>query len=65
MKYLCLAYYDVDKYAALPKPELDAIVSRCPQYDAELRASGRLLLPARSVRRKRGWPCGRVRAERW
>jgi len=44
MKYLCLAYYDVDKYAALPKPELDAIVSRCPQYDAELRASGRLVL---------------------
>jgi len=44
MKYLCLAYYDVEKSAALPKPEFDAIVSRCPQHDAELHASGRLLL---------------------
>jgi hypothetical protein len=43
-KYLCLAYYDVDKFAALPKAEVDAIVSRCPQHDAELKASGRLVL---------------------
>ena len=44
MKYLCLAYYDVARMAALPKAELDAIVSRCPQYDAELHASGRLVM---------------------
>jgi hypothetical protein len=44
MKYLCLAYYDVEKYAALPQPELDAIVSQCPRHDAELHASGRLVL---------------------
>ena len=44
MKYLCLAYYDVEKFAALPKAELDTIVSRCAQHDAELRASGRLML---------------------
>ncbi|HET9046481.1 MAG TPA: YciI family protein [Casimicrobiaceae bacterium] len=44
MKYLCLAYYDVEKSAALPKPQFDAIVSRCPQHDAELRASGRLVM---------------------
>jgi hypothetical protein len=44
MKYLCLAYYDVEKFAALPKAEFDAIVIRCAQHDAELRASGRLVL---------------------
>jgi hypothetical protein len=44
MKYLCLAYYDVEKMAALPKVQFDAIVSRCPQHDGELRASGRLVM---------------------
>jgi hypothetical protein len=44
MKYLCLAYYDVEKMDALPKAELDAIVNRCAVYDADLRASGQLLL---------------------
>ena len=44
MKYLCLAYYDVEKSAALPKAQFDAIVSRCPHHDAELRASGRLAM---------------------
>ncbi|MEP6679171.1 MAG: YciI family protein [Betaproteobacteria bacterium] len=44
MKYLCLAYYDAEKLAAFPKAEFDAIVSRCAQHDAELRASGRLML---------------------
>jgi hypothetical protein len=44
MKYLCLAYYDVEKTAALPKAAFDAIVSRCAQHDAELRASGCLAM---------------------
>jgi hypothetical protein len=46
MKYLCLAYYDVQKFDALSKDELHAIVSRCPAYDAALRESGHLLLQA-------------------
>jgi hypothetical protein len=46
MKYLCLAYYDEQAFEALPKPEFDAIVSQCPQYDAALRASGRLVAQA-------------------
>jgi hypothetical protein len=46
MKYLCLAYYDEAKMAALPKAELQAIVSQCPGYDAKLRDTGRLLLSA-------------------
>ncbi|MEO7499664.1 MAG: YciI family protein [Casimicrobiaceae bacterium] len=44
MKYLCLARYDVAKSAAIPKADFDAIVSRCPQHDADLRASGRLVM---------------------
>jgi hypothetical protein len=43
MKYLCLAYYDEPKFEALAPTELDAIVSQCPPYDAELRASGHLV----------------------
>jgi hypothetical protein len=53
MKYLCLAYYDEKKFAAMPKPEFEAIVSRCGPHDAALRGSGHLvahgsLEPARS-----------------
>jgi hypothetical protein len=43
MKYLCLAYYDEKAFDALSKAELDAIVSRCPPYDEELRKSGHLI----------------------
>jgi len=46
MKYLCLAYYDEKKFDALPKAELDAIVSRCPAFDAALRNSGHLVVQA-------------------
>jgi hypothetical protein len=46
MKYLCLAYYDEQKFAALSKPELEALVSQCPARDEELRKSGHLLLQA-------------------
>lgn len=46
MKFLCLAYYDVDKFNALSKDELEALVSKCPAYDARLRESGHLLLSA-------------------
>jgi hypothetical protein len=46
MKYLCLAYYNQEKFEALPKAEFDAIVSRCPGYDAMLRSSGHLLVQA-------------------
>jgi hypothetical protein len=46
MKYLCLAYYDEKKFAALTAAEVNALVSQCPQHDEALRASGRLLLQA-------------------
>lgn len=44
MKYLCLAYYDEEKFDALPKSELDAIVSRCAAHDAALKKTGALVL---------------------
>ena len=46
MKYLCLAYYDVKKFEALSKSEVDALVSQCPAHDAELRNSGHLIVQA-------------------
>lgn len=46
MKYLCLAYYDEQKFDALSPDELKALVSQCPAHDAVLRNSGRVLLQA-------------------
>jgi hypothetical protein len=43
MKYLCLAYYDEKKFEAMPKGELEAIVSRCRSHDEALRKSGHLV----------------------
>ena len=63
MKYLCLAYYDTEKTAALPRAEFDAIVSRCPQYDADLRASGQLVMSG-SLGEPTSWMAIRPRAGR-
>lgn len=46
MKYLCLAYYDEQKFDALSPDELKALVSQCPAHDAVLRNSDRVLLQA-------------------
>ncbi len=46
MKYLCLAYYDPQKFAAMPPAAIKALVSQCPAHDAALRASGRLVMQA-------------------
>ena len=46
MKFLCLAYYDVDALSTTPKDEVKAVVSQCPPRDAALRASGHLLAQA-------------------
>lgn len=46
MKYLCLGYYDESKFEALPKVELDALVSKCRTHDEALRKSGHLLTTA-------------------
>jgi len=46
MKYLCLAYYNPDKFAAMAPADLQALVSQCPAKDAELKKTGRLVVSA-------------------
>ena len=46
MKYLCLAYYNEKAFDALPRAEVDALVSQCPAYDEALRSSGHLVIQA-------------------
>ena len=42
-KFLCLGYYDAEKFAALSSAEMKALVSQCPPRDAALRDTGRML----------------------
>ena len=46
MKYLCLAYYDEQKFDALSPDEVKALVSQCPAHDTALRNSRRVLVQA-------------------
>ena len=46
MKYLCLAFYDPARLAALPPEEVRAMVAQCPAKDDELKASGHLRVSA-------------------
>lgn len=46
MKYLCLANYKPSDMAAMSAADRQALVSQCPAKDAELKASGHLLLSA-------------------
>src|SRR5262245_11669031 len=54
MHYLCLAYYDEEKFETLSGPELEAIMKECRPHDEELRRGGHLVVtgslqPARST----------------
>ena len=46
MKYLCLAYYNPEKFAAMAPADVQALVSQCPAKDAELKKTGHLLVSA-------------------
>jgi hypothetical protein len=46
MKYLCLPYYEPEKFAAMAPAEVQALVSQCPARDAELRKTGKLVVSA-------------------
>ena len=46
MKYLGLAYFTPDKFAALPPDDVKALVSQCPALDETMRATGKLLVSA-------------------
>ena len=40
MKYICLGYYDKNKFEAMTESERNAMFDRCFEYDDHLRASG-------------------------
>ena len=40
MKYICLGYYDKDKFDALTEAERNAMFDACCEYDEHLRANG-------------------------
>ncbi|MEO8020454.1 YciI family protein [Polaromonas sp.] len=46
MKYLCLAYYHPEKFAAMAAADVQALVSQCPAKDAELKKTGQLVVSA-------------------
>jgi hypothetical protein len=46
MKYLCLAYYNPEKFAAMAPADVQALVSQCPAKDAELKKTGHLVVSA-------------------
>lgn len=46
MQYVCLAYYDLEKFKAMPPSEMQAIVKQCRQHDEALHATGKVSLVA-------------------
>lgn len=46
MKYLGLAYFTPEQFAAMPADEVKALVSQCPALDEKMRATGKVLVSA-------------------
>lgn len=46
MRYLCLGYYEPERFDALPRAEQEAIASECRPHDEVLRRSGHLVAVA-------------------
>ena len=46
MKYLCLAYYNPEKFAAMAPADVQALVSKCPVEGVELNRTGRMVVSA-------------------
>ena len=46
MKYLGLAYYTPEKFAAMAPDDVKALVSQCPPLDEKMRATGKVLVSA-------------------
>ena len=64
MKYICLGYYDEDKFEAMPEDEQNAMFDTCFAYDDHLRANGHwaggeALQPAETARTV-SWKNGKV-----
>jgi hypothetical protein len=43
MKFLCLCYYDVEKFAALSPEQMAEIGPNCKPFDAKLAATGKVI----------------------
>jgi len=46
MKYLGLAYWNPEKFAAMAPADVQALVSQCPPLDEKMRATGKMLVSA-------------------
>ena len=46
MKYLGLAYFTPEKFAAMAPDEIKELVSQCPALDEKMRATGKVLISA-------------------
>lgn len=46
MKYVGLAYFNPEKFAAMTSDEVKALVSQCPSLDEKMRAGGKVLVSA-------------------
>ncbi len=54
MKYLGLAYYNPEKFAAMAPDDVQALVSQCPPMDEQMRATGKVLVSA-SLAEAKDW----------
>jgi hypothetical protein len=61
MKYLGLAYFTPEKFAAMSPADVDALVSQCPALDEQMRATGKVLVSA-SLGDLEGWRTLRPKA---
>ena len=46
MKYLGLAYFSPEKFAAMAPDEIKELVGQCPALDEKMRATGKVLISA-------------------
>lgn len=53
-KYIGLAYYNPEKFAAMAPADVQALVSQCPALDQQMRATGRVRVSA-SLAETKDW----------
>jgi hypothetical protein len=46
MKYVGLAYFTPEKFAAMAPAEVEELLAQCPALDAQMRATGKVLVSA-------------------
>lgn len=63
MKYLGLAYFTPEKFAAMNPDDVEALESQCPALDEKMRATGKVLVSA-SLGDTGGWRTLRPRGGR-